>query len=174
MIYNSDQTCPKSNTPCNNFPQVEREWDMSRLLEDLNHAKTECLSSQVTSAEIKKLTPTEICWLHLLLFGLNFSEIAGKLSRTSPRSELSRTLYKYIETLTGKKIKNWVQVRLYLENQGYRIERPSDDINTSRLIRLTMRLEGKLLEPVDLLDIITQNIRRGSLQLKSYYYEESE
>lgn len=174
MIYNSDQTCPKSNTPCNNCPQVGREWDMSRLLEDLNHAKTECLSSQVNSIEVKNLTPTEVCWLRLLLFGLNPTEIAHKLSSTSPRSELSRTLYKYIETLTKKQIKNWARVRLYLEDQGYRIEPPTDDIKTSILIKLTMQLEGKLLQPVDLLDAITQNIRRGTLKLKSKYSEESE
>lgn len=174
MIYNSDLTCPKSNFPCNNCPQVVRKWDMSRLLEDLERAKTEYFSSKVNSAEIKRLTPTEICWLHLLLFGLNPNEIARQLSRSSPRSELSRTLYKYIETLTEKKIKNWAQVRLYLENQGYRIEEPPGDINRSSLIKLTVLLEGQLLEPVDLLDIITQNLRRGSLRLKSYYYEESE
>lgn len=147
---------------------------MSKLLEDLNRAKTEYLSFQLNTVEMKRLTPTEICCLHLLLFGLNPNGIARQFSRINLCSELSKTFYKYIEILTEKKIKNWAQVRLYLENQGYRIERPPGEINRSSLIKLTVLLEGKLLESVDLLDITTQKLTRESLRLKSYYCEESE
>ncbi len=172
MTYTSDWTCPTSNSPCNNCPQVVRKWDMYRLLEDLARAKTEYLLTGVSNAELRRLTKAETCWLHLLLFGLNPDEIARHLSRSNLRPELAKSIYKYVEIMTGRKISDWAQVRLYLENQGYRIEPASTADNKSRLIKLTMLLEGNLLEPADLLDRIKQNIQGGSLRLKSYYYEE--
>lgn len=174
MTYSSDWICPTSNQHCNNCPQVVRKWDTYRLLEDLARAKTEFLCPRNNNVKIRRLTKAEICWLHLLLFGLNPDEIARQLSRGNIRPELARSIYRYVELLTGNRISDWAQVRLYLENQGYRIEPVSREMEKSKLIKLTVLLQGNLLHPADLIEIITQNIKGGSLKLKSYYYEEEE
>jgi hypothetical protein len=87
---------------------VARQWDMDRLLTDLARARG------------RKLPPTETCWLHLLLYGFSPEAIAHRLVRSNISPELTRGIYRYVEEVTGKEVNNWAQVKLYLEEKGYK------------------------------------------------------
>ncbi len=93
--------------------EVEKEWDIDRLLQDLNSLKE--------YFEGKKLTNKETCWLRMLLKGQDTDEISNKfyLSKNTVKSDLSRTLYKYVNELTGKKIGHSLTVSKYLKEAGY-------------------------------------------------------
>ncbi|MBW4493556.1 MAG: hypothetical protein KME26_10830 [Oscillatoria princeps RMCB-10] len=81
---------------------------MDRLLTDLARARG------------RKLPPTETCWLHLLLYGFSPEAIAHRLVRSNISPELTRGIYRYVEEVTGKEVNNWAQVKLYLEEKGYK------------------------------------------------------
>ncbi len=102
--------------------EVEKEWDIDKLLQDLNTLKE--------YVECKKLTDREICWLRLLLKGQDTDEISNKfyLSKNTVKSDLSRTLYKYVNELTGKKINHPLAVSKHLKEIGYRKNPNNQDI----------------------------------------------
>ncbi|MGD1713414.1 LuxR C-terminal-related transcriptional regulator [Dapis sp. BLCC M172] len=84
-------------------------WDIDRILEYLALKKG------------KNLTNKETCWLHLLLQELDTEEISNELylSQKTVKSDLSKTLYKYVKELTGKKINHPLEVSKHLKEAGY-------------------------------------------------------
>ncbi len=92
---------------CKECTKVESQWDMKLLLEDLRNAKTQ------------KLTKSEMCWLRLLMYGLSPEEIAKKLILTNAhiKSALSGSIYRYVETMTGRDVSKYSQVRLFIQEE---------------------------------------------------------
>jgi hypothetical protein len=125
----SEKDCPvlKLKKKCSECPKAEQQWAIAQLLGDLAKQQT------------KPLTPTEQCWLLLLLQGLCPMQIAEQLNyRQNLRSEFSKSIYKYVAALTAKeKISDWAQVRLYLELAGYR-KSPSPPDESSIEIHITI------------------------------------
>jgi WD40 repeat protein len=98
------------------FVEVANDWNLEQLYQDLAVAK-----QQQQIARRKKLTPIEKACLRGLLYGYSPTEIAQELSREPKglRVDLSRGLYRYIETLTGWQLKDWKSVPELLERAGY-------------------------------------------------------
>jgi hypothetical protein len=101
------------------FSQAAIEWNLEKLYADLSTAKVEIPPHN------KELTPTEKIYLQGLLCGDSPTEIAKKrhVQLGGVNVTLSKTLYRYVETLTGRElntIKNWREVVDWLEEAGYR------------------------------------------------------
>lgn len=94
------------------FAEASQLWDVERLRADLAKVKQ------------NKLSPTESACLQGLLCGIDPNEIAATLHRQPQglRVDLSRGLYRYVEGLTEKQIKNWREVALVLERAGYKLQ----------------------------------------------------
>lgn len=122
--------CPASNNQhhCRECPVVEEQWHLQRLLNDMAWAKgvQEYIGDgEISDADIQQLkiqpqplTPKEVCWFCLLLQGVSSEQIAERFNisyKSTVRPALSKTLYKYVKRLTNKPIKDWAQVRVYLE-----------------------------------------------------------
>lgn len=92
------------------FSEAANDWDLEKLYADLAQAK------QVSAAyRRKELTETEKVHLKGLLCGYSPHEIAQKLHKNERGvdAELSKTLYRYIETLSQRErssLKNWRDV----------------------------------------------------------------
>jgi hypothetical protein len=142
MIQKSCPLLENSQINCEDCAKVSIEWKILELIENLNIAKKisskNYFPDEMTLEEIKTdldlskkyqqclsevsqlLTDKEICYVNLLLLGIGgHQEISKKLflSESVIKSDLSQTIYKYVRRMTGKKITNWAQVRLYLEKQ---------------------------------------------------------
>lgn len=108
------------------FQEAELSWDLEKLYAKLSEAK------QSNTLRGAKLTPVEKSILRGLLCGYSPKEIATHLHWTlsSLRVELTRGLYRYIETLTARDlntIKNWRDIIRWLEETGYKIPQPKQD-----------------------------------------------
>lgn len=104
------------------FAQATTDWDLERLYTDLASAK-----QKVAPHKKKGLTDVEKLHLRGLLCGYSPSEIASQLIKTAKGVEvdLSNTLYRYAETLTGRPLntlENWRNIVDWLEVGGYRQE----------------------------------------------------
>ncbi|MFB2977774.1 antitoxin [Microseira sp. BLCC-F43] len=99
------------------FPQAANSWNLSQLYKDLTAAKR-----LYTKIQKQQLTPLEQAYLRGILCGQSPPEIATVLHRDIKglRVDLSRGLYRYIETLTQKRPRNWKEVPVILENAGYK------------------------------------------------------
>lgn len=100
------------------FREAESNWDLEKLYTKLNQVK------QLDSSKTAKLTETEKAILRGFLCGYSPQEIASYLHWTicSLRVELTRGLYRYIETLTEHQlntIKNWRNIPQWLAAAGY-------------------------------------------------------
>ncbi|PSB02429.1 WD40 repeat domain-containing protein [Merismopedia glauca] len=86
------------------FQQACDRWNLERLYQDLTVAK-----HRQGLRKHKLLTPIEKACLRGLLCGFSPTEIARELSRepTGLRVDLSRGLYRYIETLVNTPLKDW-------------------------------------------------------------------
>ncbi len=173
----------KNKEKCLECLEVEKEWDIGRLLKDLELAKGFIdkysdweleeenfrdfkVKCKALNVESKNLNDRETCWLFLFLKGQNVNQISSKfnLSTITVKSIFSQTLYKYFKVVIYKKrISNWAQVKLYLEENGYRkislpwdIDRLLKDLHTvkknSECKKLTdqeIRLLHLLLQGLD-------------------------
>ncbi|NER27660.1 MAG: hypothetical protein F6J89_08495 [Symploca sp. SIO1C4] len=132
IMATSEKKCPALSykISCHECLQVNSEWHLDRLLKDLAKVKAEqdFEDGKIRDKlEARELSVHQICWLCLLLFGFSVEEIEAKLKRRKLRADLSRTLFKYSERITGKKINNWAQFKLYMERCGYRKGRSMEE-----------------------------------------------
>ncbi|GAB4385120.1 MAG: NB-ARC domain-containing protein [Elainellaceae cyanobacterium] len=100
------------------FPDAAYQWDLDRLYADLAAAKQ------------RLLTRTERACLRGLLQGFSPTAIATELNR-QPRGlqvDLTRGLYRYIETLTQVTVRNWREVTTVL---GQRYRRSAQPVPSS-------------------------------------------
>ncbi len=108
------------------FQEAELYWDLERLYLKLTQVKQSALSKTA------KLTSTEKAILRGFLCGCSPKEIAKQLhwKLNSLRVELTRGLYRYIESLTDhdlNTIKNWRNVVQWLEEKKYKASQPKQD-----------------------------------------------
>lgn len=101
------------------FSQAVIEWNLEQLYTDLSTIK------EKVSPNKKELTPTEKVYLQGLLCGNSPADIAKErhVQLEGVNVTLSKTLYRYVEKLTGrepKTIKNWREVVDWLESAGYK------------------------------------------------------
>lgn len=99
--------------------QVALEWNLEKLYADLSTTKMEIDPCS------KGLTPTEKIYLQGLLSGNSPAEIAKErhVQLKGVNVTLSKTLYRYVENLTGREanaIKNWREVVDWLDAAGYK------------------------------------------------------
>jgi hypothetical protein len=107
---------PMSSEP---FAQAAIEWDLEKLYDDLSTAKVKIPPHR------RGLTPTEKIYLQGLLCGNSPAEIAKErhVQLEGVNVTLSKTLYRYVEELTGRdinSIQNWREVADWLEAAGYK------------------------------------------------------
>ena len=101
------------------FPEAAASWDVDKLYLNLVKAK------QLNTRRETALTPVEKAILRGLLCGNPPKQIAAALHWTS-RSlsvELTKGLYRYVETLTERDtntLKNWRDIARWLEEAGYK------------------------------------------------------
>ena len=163
MTLPSEKPCPIFNNlrSCSECPQTERQWDVERLLSDLAAQKK----------DRRELTSTERCWLLLLLRGVDSYQIAERFHYNKNfRSVLSRSIYKYVASLTEKKIKHWAQIPLYLELSGYRKQVANPSTETIEIhIKIPANLDKESLNKS--LDALQQGCQVGCLRIYITYEE---
>ncbi len=97
------------------FIEAANDWNLDKLYADVAQAK------QVFAPHKKRaLTETEKLHLRGLLCGYSPKEMAEKLHKTTRglETELCKTLYRYVETLTqqkAKSLKNWSNIVEWLK-----------------------------------------------------------
>ncbi len=101
------------------FQEAAKLWNLENLYVDLAKQK------QNNTKREPKLTPIEKACLRGLLSGHSPRKIATALNWTSGSIsvELTKGLYRYVETLTGQKqnvLKNWREISKWLEAAGYK------------------------------------------------------
>ncbi len=101
------------------FSETAKFWDLESLYVDLAQQK---LNNKKRETQ---LTPIEKACLRGLLSGHSPRKIATALHWTSGAIsvELTKGLYRYVETLTGRKqnvLKNWRDISQWLEAAGYK------------------------------------------------------
>ncbi|AFY31168.1 NB-ARC domain-containing protein [Calothrix sp. PCC 7507] len=116
--------CPRADDLAQKFAEVNEHWNLKKLYQDIVNAK-----QQERRRQCKQLTPTEKACLRGLLCNYSPTEIATALNRepNGLRVELSRGLYRYIESLTGLDIKSWSNVSKQLENAGYKLQNENQE-----------------------------------------------
>lgn len=177
MTSSSEKLCPalKNKKICLECPEVEQEWHINKLLEEMAFAKGfikkypywEPTEEEFPNLKVesKNLNDNEICSLFLLLKGWDTENISNKFYRNNLKSEFSKGLYKYIKKLTGKKITNWAQVRFYLEQAGFR-KRYLVSVEQEPLeIRLTISGTMSHESMPEFLNQINKLIGNGSLSI---------
>jgi antitoxin VapB len=120
------------------FPEAANSWNLSKLYTDLRAAKR-----LYTKSQKQQLTPLEQAYLRGILCGQSPPEIAKVFHRESNglRVELSRGLYRYIETLTEKRPRNWKEVPVILENAGYK-QKAKEEIERSKMEIVKLLMNG--------------------------------
>jgi len=101
--------------PTKDFAEAAQQWYLDRLYVDLAKAKQVCVPHARTG-----LSDTEKVHLRGLLCGYSPDEIASKLNKTPTgvKPSLTKTLYRYVEQLTGRSpntLGNWRDVVDWLE-----------------------------------------------------------
>lgn len=109
----------RSDDLAQKFAEANEHWNLDKLYRDIANAK-----QQERRRQCKQLTKTEKACLRGLLSGYSPTEIATQLNREANglRVELSRGLYRYIETSTDTYIKGWYNISKLLENAGYKLQ----------------------------------------------------
>ncbi|BAU65947.1 WD-40 repeat-containing protein [Stanieria sp. NIES-3757] len=117
------------------FLEANDSWDVNNLYKNLTQVK------QVGAVKKVELTAVEKTILRGLLCGYSPQQIANEIHWTSGSIsvELTKGLYRYIETLTERDLntlKNWRDVVKWLEEARYKIFQPQQDslkeLNVSR------------------------------------------
>ena len=109
MTVASEKKCPALSykISCSECHKVNNEWHIDRLLKDLAKFKAEqdFENGKIKyKLETRELPPKQVCWLYLLLLGFSVEEIQDKLKRQQLRADLSKTLFKYAQKITKKKL----------------------------------------------------------------------
>lgn len=155
-----EKPCPvlRQKKVCSECPKAEQQWFVDKLLKDL-------------ADQQKPLTPTEQCWLLLLLQGLCPVQIASRLNyRQNLRSEFSKSIYRYVASLTNReKISDWAQIRLYLELAGYRRSASRSDETIEIQIRVPKDIDSESISRI--LSGLRQICGSDSLSLERSYRE---
>jgi NB-ARC domain len=99
------------------FPEAASSWSLPQLYTDLTAAKR-----QYTGIQKQQLTLLEQAYLRGILCGQSPPKIATALQRDirGLRVDLSRGLYRYIETLTLRHPQDWKEIPVILEAAGYK------------------------------------------------------
>ncbi|NEO91049.1 MAG: AAA family ATPase [Moorea sp. SIO3G5] len=108
------------------FIKAAKLWNLEKLYIELAHKK-----NIATNREIK-LTPVEKACLRGLLCGYPPKKIAAALhwSCGSLSVQLTKGLYRYVETLTNRKsntLKSWRDISIWLEAAGYKTPQQCQD-----------------------------------------------
>ncbi len=108
------------------FKEAADSWDLENLYRGVAQTK------QFNKTKEAKLTSVEKAILRGLLCGYSPKKIATELHWTygSLNVELTKGLYRYIETLTDhdvNTIRNWRNIAQWLEEAGYKITHPKSD-----------------------------------------------
>ena len=108
------------------FIEAADNWNLENLYQELAQAK------QISTARKAELSPTEKAILRGLLCGYSPQKIAVELHWTcrSLSVELSKGLYRYVETLTDQglhTIKSWRNISQWLEAAGYKMLQSRQD-----------------------------------------------
>jgi NB-ARC domain len=105
------------------FSEAAASWQLEKLYTDLTEAK-----QQFILGRQRYLSELEKACLRGLLLGYSPAQIAVEINREAKglRVDLSRGLYRYLETLTGETLGNWRQVATSLGKLGYQASFPSD------------------------------------------------
>jgi hypothetical protein len=108
------------------FSEAKNIWDVNNLYKNLTRAK------QIGAVRKVELTSVEKTILRGLLCGYSPQKIAAEIHWTSGSLsvELTKGLYRYIETLTERgsnTLKNWRDVAKWLEEAGYKTPKPRQD-----------------------------------------------
>ena len=116
-----EKKCPvfSYKISCSECSKVNNEWYIDRLLKDLAKVKAEqdFEDGKIRDKlETRELSPHQTCWLYLLLFGFSVEDIEAKLKRRQLRPDLSRTLFKYAERITKKKLTTGHSLGFILKN----------------------------------------------------------
>ncbi|MDJ1173062.1 NACHT domain-containing protein [Roseofilum capinflatum] len=103
---------PTEQNPSPAFSRASQVWLLEELYRDLGTAKQAYDSKQPPTLEDQEKE-----FLRGLLCGHDAKEIGQvlHLSEKHVRTELSRKIYRYVEQLTGRKVKHWSEVPLFLE-----------------------------------------------------------
>ncbi|HBB30653.1 MAG TPA: hypothetical protein DDZ80_09605 [Cyanobacteria bacterium UBA8803] len=138
------------------FKQAATDWDLERLYRDLARVKQQ-------SGKRYQLTAVEMACLRGLLCRHSPNEIASVLNRElrGLRVDLSRGLYRYVETLTGRTLntlKDWRDVADWLLLAGYQTlsDRPVTQTKDSPIKIVDVAIGGSKISPI--LDIKVRNI----------------
>ncbi|MCP2727492.1 NACHT domain-containing protein [Limnofasciculus baicalensis] len=157
-----------SFTPEEQFPQAAADWDLERLYKNLAVAKRE-----VAPHKRSGLTPVEKCHLRGLLCGYNPEEIAEKLCKTpgGVTVDLSNTLYRYTEQLTGREqntLNNWRDIIDWLEEAGYRLPEPTQTYIDSLVQNLREKVSPLIRQRCGTMRVLdmTQPIGLGDIYTK--------
>ncbi|BDA70575.1 hypothetical protein CAL7716_047410 [Calothrix sp. PCC 7716] len=120
---------PRNEEFAQKFVEANECWNLEQLYKDITFAK-----QQEKQLYRKQLTPTEKACLRGLIRGYSPTEIAWELNRepNGLRVELSRGLYRYIESLTGARIKNWSNISKELEKKGYKFHSIGTNVTANR------------------------------------------
>jgi hypothetical protein len=135
----------KTKEFCKECALVEEEWYIENILKDIEIAKSIILANSESKADWlswheqynqqpdisdkKELDDQEKCYLFLLLYGMDTENISKRFYLANVTPTLSRTIYRYVSVIIGKKITNWAQVRLYLEKKKYRFALIPDSLD---------------------------------------------
>ena len=108
---------PSERSLSDQFPEAASSWNLLQLYADLTAAKR-----QYTGIQKQQLTPLEQAYLRAILCGQSPPKIATALQRDirGLRVDLSRGLYRYIETLTLRHPQDWKEIPVILEAAGYK------------------------------------------------------
>lgn len=143
------------------FLQATQTWDLERLYQDLTEAKKQY-------GKRSKLTSLEMACLRGLLCGYSPTEIATELQRElrGLRVDLSRGLYRYIETLTQREantLNDWRDITDWLTEANYQIRSEMSQANDSALKIVDIWLRRS--EDTPALPIIDVKVRNVGTQV---------
>jgi hypothetical protein len=143
------------------FSQAATNWDVERLYTDLACAKREVVPHRQLG-----LTEVEKTHLRGLLCGYRPAEIASRLNKQAKGVEvdLCNTLYRYIESLTGRStntVENWRDIVDWLEAAGYKTSEQQEIVDWGEAPDISLGFYGREQELKTLRQWIVSNSPRG-------------
>src|SRR4028119_229635 len=142
------------------FSQAATNWDVERLYTDLACAKREVVPHRQLG-----LTEVEKTHLRGLLCGYRPAEIASRLNKQAKGVEvdLCNTLYRYIESLTGRStntVENWRDIVDWLEAAGYKTSEQQEIVDWGEAPDISLGFYGREQELKTLRQWIVSNSPR--------------
>lgn len=156
---NSTDKTDKPRIRCSECCKAKHEWHLERLYKDLAEAKFALKKIEGTNrykwnnckheykdefAKFKGLNNTEKCQINLFLRGFDVEDIEGYLGMKHIRPTLSKNIYRWVEFITGRQIKDWGRILVYLERHvepTYRKDYSKDvELILKKLLNITLAL----------------------------------